>query len=276
MSYILSKEDFEKIKEFIYRKSGIYLEEDKHYRKLNSYIDKRGGVLGFDSFKDYFYKLRFDDFEGEEFQALMNFITVNETYFYREKDQFEALESHILPELDGLVPQNRPIRILSSPCSTGEEAYSIVLHVLKEGAVYKKRDIEIVGIDIDSNVIKKAKKGIFSQRSVEAIPNDTLTKWFEKRDDCYHISDDLIKMVDFKVVNVFDKVKMMELGKFDIIFSRNMLIYFDDASRKEVAMTFYDMLTKEGCILLGHAENMNRIVSVFNSTKVKQTVMYKK
>lgn len=271
-----SKGDFEKIQEFICRKSGIHLEQDKYYDKLSSYISKKGESLNFDSFKDYFYKLRFDDVGSEEFQSLINFITVNETYFFREKEQFNILESHILPRLNKLLSKNRPIRILSSPCSTGEEVYTIALHVLKEGSAYKNRDIEIVGIDIDSKVIEKAKEGVFSKRSVECIPKEILSDWFTQHEDSYHVSSDLVKMVDFKVVNVFDKEKMLELGKFDVIFSRNMMVYFDDASRKELAMTFYDMLTPDGFILLGEAEHMNRIVSLFNICKVDQTILYTK
>lgn len=276
MSYILSKENFAKIGEFIYRKSGIFLEEDKHYDKLAKYIDSRAGELEMDTFRKYFFKLRFDDSDGEEFQDLMNGITVNETYFFREKDQFEVLVDNILPELHETMPANRPLRILSSPCSTGEEPYSMILHIVEEGNVVEKRDIEVVGIDIDSTVIEKAKAAKYSERSVHAIPKNILNKWFDKKKFSYDLGEDLQGSVDFQVANVFDKAQMRKLGKFDVIFSRNMLIYFDDASRKEVAMTFYDMLNPGGYVLLGHAEYMSRIVSVFNAKKVDKTLIYQK
>lgn len=276
MSYLLSKENFSKIGEFIYRKSGIYLEEEKHYDKLAKYINKRSEALSFDSFRKYFYKLRFDDKEGEEFQELMNAITVNETYFFREKDQFEVLVNRILPELHKSLPASKPLRILSSPCSTGEEPYSMILHIVEEGNVVEHRDIEVVGIDIDSTVIQKAQSAKYSERSVHAIPKNVLNKWFKKRGLGYEIGEDLHGSVDFQVANVFDKTQMRNLGKFDVIFSRNMLIYFDDASRKEVAMTFYDMLNPGGYVLLGHAEYMSRIVSVFKAKKIDNTLIYQK
>jgi len=276
MANILSKDNFAKIGEFIYRKSGIYLEEDKHFDKLAKYIDKRSSELGFDSFRKYFYKLRFDDKDGTEFQELMNAITVNETYFFREKDQFEVLVNKILPELHASIPANRPLRILSSPCSTGEEPYSMILHIVEEGKVVEERDIEVVGIDIDSTVIKKAEAAKYTERSVHAIPKDILNKWFVKKGLGYELCDDLKGTVDFQVANVFDKQQMRKLGKFDVIFSRNMLIYFDDASRKEVAMTFYDMLNPGGYVLLGHAEYMSRIVSVFKAKKIDNTLIYQK
>jgi len=276
MKNLLSEENFAKIGEFIYRKSGIYLEKDKHFDKLSKYIDKRALELDIDNFRKYFFKLRFDDKDGEEFQELMNAITVNETYFFREKDQFEVLVDKILPELHATLPASKPLRILSSPCSTGEEPYSMILHIVEEGNVVNERDIEVVGIDIDSTVIKKAQAAKYTERSVHAIPKNILAKWFKKKALGYELGEDLQGTVDFQVANVFDKAQMRKLGKFDVIFSRNMLIYFDDASRKEVAMTFYDMLNPGGYVLLGHAEYMSRIVSVFKAKKIDNTLIYQK
>ncbi len=276
MAYLLSTENFSKMSELVYRRSGILLQNEKHFEKLAKFIDARALTLGLDSFRKYFYKLRFDDNDESEFQELMNAITVNETYFYREKDQFEVLVNNVLPELDTNTKDLRPLRILSAPCSSGEEAYSIILHILEEGVVVEKRDIEVVGIDIDSTVIKKAIQGSFSERSVHAIPKNILAKWFKKRSLSYDIHENLRGTIDFKVANVFDKIQMRKLGKFDVIFSRNMMIYFDDESRKQVAMTFYDMLNPGGYVLLGHAEYMSRIVSVFNAKKIDTTLIYQK
>lgn len=276
MAHLLSEVDFNKMAEYIYRKTGIFLEADKHFDKLAKYIDQRSPAIGADSFRKYFYVLRFEDKNGDEFQALVNAITVNETYFYREKEQFEVLVNRLLPELHAKRPRSQPLRILSAPSSTGEEPYSIILHILEEGRIVEERDIEVVGIDIDSTVIEKAKKGKYTERSVHAIPKGVLAKWFKQRPLGYELIDDLIGTVDFKVANVFDRTQMRQLGKFDIIFSRNMLIYFDDASRKEVAMTFYDMLNPEGYVLLGHAEYMSRITSVFKAKKIDTTLIYQK
>lgn len=276
MAYLLTDVDFGKMADYIYRKTGIFLEADKHYEKLAKYIDNRAKVINTDSFRKYFYTLRFEDKDGQEFQELMNAVTVNETYFYREKEQFEVLVDRILPELHAARPKSAPIRILCAPCSTGEEPYSVILHLLEEARLIDERDIEVVGIDIDSNVIAKAKAAKFSERSVHAIPPGVLAKYFKKRTLGYDLIDDLIGVVDFKVTNVFDKMQMRHLGKFDVIFSRNMLIYFDDASRKEVAMTFYDMLNMGGYVLLGHAEYMSRITSVFKAKKIDSTLIYQK
>lgn len=276
METLLSEENFYKMTDYIYRKTGIYLELDKHYDKLSKYIESRCKIIGADSFRKYFFTLRFEDKEGGEFQALVNGMTVNETYFYREKEQFEVLVDRILPELHATKAKGQPLRILSAPSSTGEEPYSMILHILEEGVIVEARDIEVVGIDIDSTVIEKAKLGKYSDRSVHAIPPGVLAKYFKKKPLGYDVIDDLVGSVDFKLCNVFDRADMRKLGKFDVIFSRNMLIYFDDASRKEVAMTFYDMLNPGGYVLLGHAEYMSRITSVFKAKKIESTLIYQK
>ena len=269
-------ENFAKLSEFIYRKSGIFLEESKHYDKINKYVLNRITELEVSNFRKYFFHLRFEDKEGTEFQNLMNAVTVNETYFFREHDQFEVMVNDVLPQLDKIRPSNEPLRILSAPCSTGEEPYSMVLYLLEEANLIENRDVEIIGIDIDSNVIKKAQDGKFSERSVHAIPPVQLGRYFKKTGLSYSLIDDLIGAVDFKVVNIFDRAAVRELGKFDVIFSRNMLIYFDDASKKEVAMNFYDMLKPSGYVFLGHAEYMSRIVSVFKAKKFGSTMIYQK
>ena len=266
--------DFKKLSDFVYRRVGILIDERK-YDLLSKKIEKLMKEKGFEDFRSFFHALRFKD-DGL-IQDIINLVTVNETYFFRENYQFEALINNILPKMDKELPSNEVIRILCAPTSTGEEAYSIALHLLDEGNLVEKRDFEIIGIDVDYNVIEKAKRGIYSKRSVQFLPPRILNKYFTKIDDNhYQIADFLREVITFKVVNVMDKFAMKRLGKFHIIFCRNMLIYFDDKSRKEVAMTFYDMLKPKGYIFLGHAESMNRIVSVFKTVKIGNTIVYQK
>ena len=276
MAEVFNSSNFEKMSDYIYRKSGIFLVEDKHFAKVKTFVERRSSEVGVSSFRKYFFKLRFEDAGGTEFQELMNAITVNETYFFREENQFDALATDIMPELHKLRPAGETLRILSAPSSTGEEPYSIVIKLLEEDNVINERDIEIVGIDIDSTVIDKARAGRFSDRSVHAIPKGIYAKYFKKNGLINNFSEDLKGAVDFRVVNIFDKAQIRKLGKFDVIFSRNMLIYFDDASRKEVAMTFYDLLKPDGYVLLGHAEYMSRIVSVYTAKKINDTLVYQK
>ncbi len=271
-----SQENFDKLSEYIYRKSGIYLEHTKHYDKLRRHVDKRASDEGYENFRKYFYCLRFEDNEGGEFEELINAVTVNETYFYRENHQFEILINELLPMIDQFKRKSEPIRILCAPCSTGEEPYSVALHLLEDDGIVNERDFEIVGIDIDSNVIDKGKKGLYSDRSLHALSPAMKKKYFNKKMGFNELDEDIRDAITLQRANVFDKKEMRELGKFDVIFSRNMLIYFDDASKKEVAMTFYNMLNPQGFVLLGHAEYMNRIVSVFKPIQFNKHIIYQK
>jgi len=270
----MTERDFTKLREFVYRRSGISMDERK-FKTISPKMEKLMTEKNFSDFRSFFHELRFSK-DKTLFQDIINLITVNETYFFRENYQFETLINGVLPEIDKMKPANEPIRILCSPSSTGEEPYSIALHLLQEGKLVEKRDFEIVGIDIDSTVIQKAKNGVFSKRSVNFLPPVLLKDYFKADGFNYKIADFLREVVDFKVVNVMDKLAMKKLGKFDVIFSRNMLIYFDDASRKEVAMTFYELLNQQGFVFLGHAESMSRIVSVFKTRKIGDSIVYQK
>ena len=261
----MNEKEFAKLKEFIYRRTGISIDARK-FKILKPKIDKLMEEGDYADFRSFFHELRFDK-DKTLFQDLINLVTVNETYFFRENYQFETLIHNVLHELDAVRKSSEPIRILCSPSSTGEEPYSIALHLLDEGDLVERRDFEIVGIDIDSNVIEKAKIGSYSKRSVQFLPPHLLNEYFTKEDLQYRIADFLREAIEFKVVNVMNKLELKRLGKFDVIFSRNMLIYFDEKSRKEVALSFYEMLKPKGYLFLGHAESMSRIVSVYKTKK---------
>jgi chemotaxis protein methyltransferase CheR len=263
-----SVENFDKIKEFIYRKTGLSIEFGLCYEKLQNHIT--------DDFSDYFFKLRFDDEDGMEFQKLINIVTNNETFFYREKEQFDVFLKHVFPSLSSSASKTKPLRILCAPCSSGEEAFSIVIYMLENSNILKNIDLEIVAIDIDSEIIEKANQLVYTQKSIRHLGDDLLNKYFTQKGYDFFLDQSLKKYVDFKVVNVYDKAQMLDLGKFDVIFSRNMFIYFDEISRKDVASTFYEILNDGGYVLLGNSEQMSRIVSIYKSYKIDDVFVHQK
>ena len=269
---MIKEADFMKLVDVLYRRTGISL-DIKRFNILKPKLEKLMKEYNYDNFRSFFHDYRFDK-NPKLKQDLLNTITINETYFYREKYQFESLVNDILHQLDEIRPPEETFRILCAPSSTGEEPYSIALSLIEEDDIINKRDIELIGIDIDSNVINKAKIGRYSKRSIQYIPTHLLNQYFTKKGYEYEIVDFLKDVVNFQVVNVMDKFGMRKLGKFDVIFSRNMLIYFDDESRKQVAMTFYEMLKDNGVVFLGHAESMSRIVSIFKTAKSGNSIYY--
>lgn len=272
---LINQADFEKLCQFIYRKTGIQIASSK-YSTFGNKIEKMMIKNNLESFREFFHLLRFGD-GTQLLQELINSITINETYFYREKYQFDVLVNKVFYELHNLKPAGEPFRVLCAPSSTGEEPYSIALQLLAENNIIHKRDIEIVGIDIDTDVIRRAQNGLFSKRSIQMIPPKILNDFFEKKgDDVFKIAPFLTEAVEFRVANVMDKTSMKSLGKFDAIFSRNMLIYFDDASKREVCVTFYEMLNQKGWLFLGHADNINRATSLFTTVKYGDALVYKR
>ena len=271
----ISEEDFLKFREFFYRKTGIYFEESKRY-----FVDKRlverlvaSGVA---TFREYFVNLRFDT-RGDELQQLVNLMTVNETYFFREEYQFKCMVNALLPELAERKGRREPIRIWSIPSSSGEEPYSICIYLLEHWPGIHQFDVEIISSDIDTGILDQARQGIYSARSVQNLPATLLQKYFRKtRTGDWQISDDLRQAVEFTQCNLSDTLSTRAYNRFDLIFCRNLLIYFDDASRRAAADVFYNALNPGGFICLGHSESMSRISSVFRIRKFDDAIVYQK
>lgn len=271
----ISDEDFRKFREFFYRKTGIQFEDSKRY-----FVDKRLldriQATGSDSFRGYFTMLRFQA-SGEELQALTNTMTVNETYFFREEYQFRCLVDSMLPEVVRRKPPGSTVRIWSIPSSSGEEPYSIALYLTEYWKDLEHWNVELISSDIDTDVLRKARQGKYNARSVQHVPKDLIARHFKRTSDGdYQISDDFRDSVEFTRVNLAEPADTRAYRGFDIIFCRNLLIYFDDISRQKAAEVFYDALNPGGFICLGHSESMSRITSLFRVRKFPEAIVYQK
>jgi chemotaxis protein methyltransferase CheR len=241
-------------------------------KRLIDRIEKSGML----NFADYFEKLRRRD-ATVEIERLINLLTVNETYFYREEHQFECLVHGILPELVAKRRKGERIRIWSIPCSTGEEPYSIAMYLLENWAQVDDYDIEIIGSDIDTNALAAAEEGLYDKRSLHRLSPDMTRRYFTSGGaDRYRLVDDVRGSVHFTQINVSDPVAMRAFGHLDVIFCRNMLIYFDDASRLKTVECFYDSMVSGGFICLGHSESMSRISSLFKVRTFPQAIVHQK
>lgn len=271
---IISDEDFRKFREFFYRKTGIQFEATKRY-----FVDKRLAerveATDSETFRNYFMMLRFEA-TGQELQTLVNLMTVNETYFFREEYQFECLVSSMLAEITRNKKDKSPIRIWSIPSSSGEEAYSIVIYLLEKWRGLQEWDVEIISSDIDTDIITRARRGHYSQRSVQHLPAHLLAKYFTPSAGGYQINDELREAVEFTRVNLVEAADVRAYRNFDVVFCRNLLIYFDDMSRRQAAETFFDALNPGGFVCLGHSESMSRISSLFRVRKFPEAIVYQK
>lgn len=207
--------------------------------KLRSFLKELEGIS---SFKEFLTRLQYDKKLKQE---TIDFVTVNETYFYRELPQLkEAL--YYLKSLD------KKVNVLCAPCSSGEEVYSLaLLGVLN----FSKENLNIVGIDINSKAIEKAKNAIYQGRSLHRLADSEKIRYFTKEGDFYKIKKEELCRCRFELCNVFDK-KFLDLGKFDAIFSRNMMIYFDYESRLKFAEVLYKIANNQCRLYIGNADLM--------------------
>jgi chemotaxis protein methyltransferase CheR len=270
----ISDEDFLKFREFFYRRTGISFEGSKRY-----FVDKRLveriEVTGTGTFRGYFTLLRFQA-SGEELQQLTNLMTVNETYFLREEYQFRCLVDSILPEIVRHRTSAAPIRIWCIPSSSGEEPYSVAMYLLEHWRGINEWNVEIISSDIDTSILRRARAGRYSARSVQNMPATWLQKYFKRVGDEYQLSNDVREAVEFTRVNLSAPADTIPYRNFDVIFCRNLLIYFDDLSRQTAAETFYEALNPGGFICLGHSESMSRISSLFKVRKFPEAIIYQK
>lgn len=268
----LTVDQFVKLRDYIYQKTGIYFAESKLYFVERRLID-RAEQLKVKDFTSYYSMLRFEP-DSRELQAFIETLTVNETYFFREFQQLKCFAEELLPEL---VKQKTDRLIFwSAGCATGEEAYtlSIILHEMLPSEILER--CRILATDIDNKVLSFARRGIYGERSFKHIPQPYLKRYFEQMGTEYRVGSQLRRLVEFQQVNLVDPASLARLPQVDAIFCRNVLIYFDDASRRQVALDFYQLLKTGGYIMLGHSESMSRITSLFQLRKFQNAIVYQK
>jgi chemotaxis protein methyltransferase CheR len=271
---LISDTEFQKFAEFFYRKTGIHFDDGKRYFVDKRLID-RVEATGAENFRAYFVGLRFEA-DGRELQQLVNTMTVNETYFFREAYQFDCMVNHMLDEIASRKRPGGRIRIWSVPSSTGEEPYSIAIYLLERWQRINEFEVEILSSDIDTRVIDAAQAGIYSVRSVANLPRPYLRKYFTPCGDDWRISRELVDAVEFSLVNLSEPKDTRRFRDIDLVFCRNLLIYFDDLSRRVAAEALFDAMSPGGFICLGHSESMSRISSLFNLRRFPDAMVHQK
>jgi chemotaxis protein methyltransferase CheR len=267
-------EEFRQLCDFMYRRTGMIFTETKRYY-VQRRVDDRMSQTGSTTFAGYFARLRSNT--AGEIEQFINAFTVNETYFYREDHQLECLTRDLLAERTRVKSAQETIRIWSVPCSTGEEPYSIAIWLLENWPQVDAYNIEIIGSDIDTRVLEAAREGWFGKRALMRLPPDLVTRYFEAaQDERWRVIEDLRGSVSFAPVNLVETAETRAFGKFDVIFCRNVLIYFDDVSRRLAAENLYENLAPGGFICLGHTESMSRISPLFDVRRFADAIVYQR
>ena len=273
---LLTTSEYEMFVEFIYNQTGMHFDERKNAfiaKRVNTRMEEIGEI----NYEDYLNLLKFRDGDKVELQQLINLLTINESYFFRDFPQIESFANHCLIDVAQrkAAADDFTIRIWSAGCSSGDEPYTLAI-VLSEILDVKKWKIEIVASDIDLAILAKAKKGIYDERSIKDTPPEYLDKYFTTHNQRYKVIDKIKEMVHFEHVNLIDVREMRKKRNFDFIFCRNVLIYFNELSRKKVVDNFYISLNRGGYIFLGSSESINRITTAFTMKKKGNYLVYTK
>jgi len=268
---LLTGEELDRLSDLLRRWTGMTFGEKKRYY-LERRIEDRMRRTGSSDVPAYFARL----LSGEsERQALIDAMTINETYFYREDHQLAALSQSILPDI---VARRRPgdlVRIWSLPCSTGEEGYSIAIWLLENWPLVDAYHVEIVASDIDTTALAAARDGRYGQRALARLPAELRERYFESEHRHQRrIIQDLRESVHFSQVNLIDARSMEAAGRFDVILCRNLLIYFDDDARLTAAANLFGALNPGGYLCLGHSESMARIDPRFSLVRLDGAIVY--
>ena len=265
---------FRLVRDAIYRRTGIWFTDASRYL-LQKRLSPRARELSFDSFQKYFYFLQYDPRADGEFDVIYDLVTTNETYFFREPAQFTAFVEEIVPELVSGKAVKK-IRIWSAGCSSGEEPYSIAM-LLQEAGWFDRASFEIFASDLNQQVLARARKGHYREAAFRSTDPTLREKYFARQaDGSWHIADSIRNRVSFGRVNLYDEARVAVLGSLDVIFCRNVIIYFDDASKKSVVRNFYNRLLDGGYLLLGHSESLISLSTEFKLKHLKNDMVYQK
>ena len=268
----LSEEEFKRFARLIYDESGIFLKDSK-ITLLSNRLRKRLQALRLESFADYYdYIYKLTD-KSKEIEQLIDVVSTNETYFFRNERQFEALSQVCLPELAKRKKEKR-LRIWSAGCSTGEEPYTLAICVLDTGVLFSGWEIEIIATDVAPSVLDFARKGEYSGRRIEKVPEATLKKYFTQDGEypeVFHVNDPVKKLVRFHYLNLFKNPYPADL---DVIFCRNVMIYFDREYQRRLIAGFARVLSPQGYLFVGHSETLHSISEDFVYSKILESPVY--
>ncbi len=275
----LTTQLFREFRDYIHEKSGIFLDDYKteSLRTALNTLMRQRDILDYDS---YFRLLTHEIHGDEEFKRLLDLVTVNETCFFRNPPQFDALRQVVLPAIVRAKQEtgDRTLRIWSAGCSTGEEPYSLAMTLLETLPHPEEWRIDILATDVSTHVLAEAQKGCYRKRALRETPTYYLRKYFKKvGDESYCVDPSVREMVNFSYHNlVTERYPALVLGGWDIIFCRNVTIYFQLDSVRKVMNDFYSGLRDGGYLFIGHAESLYKINDEFIPMHLGMAYVYKK
>jgi len=270
----MSDEAFRLLRELIHDYCGIFFRDEMRYL-LERRLSTRLSLHGLEDFDAYYRFLRFGSGRQRELEEAVDILTTNETYFFREENQLRAFSEEILPMLWERGRDRKRLRIWSAGCSTGEEPYTIAILILESG-LFSDWDVEIFGNDISRQVLSAARRGQYRRHAFRNTDEQMVRRYFEPMGDLFQVRDDVKRLVSFGHLNLLDAQMIGLVGRMDLVFCRNVLIYFDVEARRRVLEIFHGRLAPGGYLLLGHSESLINLTADFELVHLKHDLVYKK
>ncbi len=272
----LTDEQFRVLAALIYECSGIHFPPNKKY-VIESRLCHRVAELGFDNYDHYITYLTVGPYRADEFQEMFNRITINETSFFRNEPQLAVFENHTLPALLESRESTRRLRIWSAACSTGEEPFTLAILLHRTlGVRLSDWRIEILGTDISERALQTAQAGQYSLYSMRTTPALVVDRYFTQENRVHRLDETIRSMVSFEKHNLKEERAALRHGLWDVIFCRNVLIYFDDPMKKSVIEMFDRQLADDGTLFIGHSERIAPLTDRFIPLDIPQGFCYRK
>ncbi|MET0388993.1 MAG: protein-glutamate O-methyltransferase CheR [Polyangiales bacterium] len=266
-------EEFQTLRQLVNEHSGLMLASEARLT-VERKLSERVVALGLPGFREYCLYLRNHPWRKQEIERAVELVTTNETYFFREMTQLRAFESEVLPRLQETARPRRRLVIWSAGCSTGEEVYTLAILVRRSG-LFSGWDLRIIGNDISRRVLQVARTASYRESSFRAMP-DEYAEYFTQSPSTRTVRQDIRDICQFGHFNLLDDARVAMVGRVDAIFCRNVLIYFDQASRRRVIQAFYDRLEPHGYLMLGHSESLLHTSTAFELAQLRGDLAYRK
>jgi chemotaxis protein methyltransferase CheR len=273
---VMSEAQFDRLRKIIYDRSGIHFPDNKKY-VLESRLGRRLQELEIEDYDQYISFLTMGPYKDDEFQEMFNKITINETSFFRNEPQLDVFEKQVLPRIIEARAATKRLRLWSAACSSGEEPYTLAMMVHRcLGLRLMDWRVEILGTDISEKVLTLAMEGRYTDYSMRTTSSMVKSRYFKQDGPYWNVDPQVKQMVHFEVHNLKDRLAAKRFGKWDVIFCRNVMIYFDDAMREQVVQTFHDQLENDGVLFIGHSESLRTLKVPFDQMPTPQGFCYAK
>ena len=259
------------IQKLINERTGMFFDNGKR----DLLIDKLSPLVierGFTSYLDYYYLLKYDTAARDEWQNVMNALSVQETYFWREIDQVRALVQTLVPQWHTR-NTGATLRIWSAACATGEEPLTIAM-ALNEAGWFERVSIEIVASDASSKAIERAQQGVYRERAFRNLPASLRDRYFERQGSEWRIRNDIHRRIKWSIANLMDEEQIAASAAADFIFCRNVFIYFSENAIRRAVRSFARYVRPPGYLFVGAAESLLRVSTDFTLTEVDDAFVY--